>query len=248
MKKTTVQRIRKAAIILLAVAQTVISSAHSSDQHGHASGHSHGHLHGQGFMTVIFDEGQLAIEMRSPAADILGFEHAPNTPEQHTLLTNAHQLLQTPHSLITLSPTCTLIDSNITLPFTPKQHTPSAHHDHKHNQHQHDSSHSHGHKTEHKQDKHQSKHQEEHKNQQIEQHHEHKHQPANHPEPHQQPEQTHTDITAHYTWQCKNTTPPSIALAYFTHYPAFTRITAQWIINGKQGAMVLTPNNATLRF
>ncbi len=207
-KKANMQHIHRAGIAIIMLVVTVINPAHSANQHAH----SHGHTHGQGFMTIIFDQGQLAIEIRSPAADILGFEHAPHTPEQHALLNNAYTLLQTPHTLITLNPTCTLLNSHIDMPYQAEP----------------DQAHSHdlAHKHENVSTSHQEK-------------------PKEHQHLHKQ---THTDITANYTWQCKNAAPPIITLNYFTQYPAFNHITAQWVVNNKQGSATLTPNNPTLRF
>ncbi len=40
------------------------------------------HVHGSGRLAVVFEDGKLRIELDAPAADIVGFEHKPEGPEQ----------------------------------------------------------------------------------------------------------------------------------------------------------------------
>ncbi|MBQ0743066.1 MAG: DUF2796 domain-containing protein [Pseudomonas sp.] len=63
---------------LLAVI-SVASAAHDHDDHEH--GHEHeslsAHEHGVGSLNLVVDGGDVAIELVSPANNLLGFEHLP---------------------------------------------------------------------------------------------------------------------------------------------------------------------------
>lgn len=45
----------------------------------------------------------------------------------------------------------------------------------------------------------------------------------------------HTDISIRYEWRCNETTLPLITFNYFTYYPAFKKITLQWVTAQSQG-------------
>lgn len=67
---------------LLAVI-SVASAAHDHDhdEHEHEHGHEHeslsAHEHGVGSLNLVVDGGEVAIELVSPANNLLGFEHLP---------------------------------------------------------------------------------------------------------------------------------------------------------------------------
>lgn len=52
------------------------------------------HVHGLGQLNVVQDGGTLLIELISPAANIVGFEHAPKTAEQQAALSKGTQALE----------------------------------------------------------------------------------------------------------------------------------------------------------
>lgn len=63
--------------------------AHSPHQHehnhshNHAHTHSHGaHVHGEVAVSIAAVDNELMISWRSPAGDVVGFEHAPENDEQ----------------------------------------------------------------------------------------------------------------------------------------------------------------------
>lgn len=57
------------------------------------------HEHGHGGLNIAIDGPLLLIELDVPGADILGFEHAPGTPEQNAAVARAEALLRDPRSL-----------------------------------------------------------------------------------------------------------------------------------------------------
>jgi hypothetical protein len=57
------------------------------------------HVHGIGQLNVVQDGGTLLIELISPAANIVGFEHAPKTAEQQAALSKGIQTLEAGNEL-----------------------------------------------------------------------------------------------------------------------------------------------------
>ena len=52
------------------------------------------HIHGIGQLNVALEDGQLEIELISPAVNIVGFEHEPETDEQKRAVEAAMQTLE----------------------------------------------------------------------------------------------------------------------------------------------------------
>ena len=83
----------------------VISLAAQAHDNHASAGHSHNapaHQHGVGHLDLVLESNQLVIELQMPAEDLLGFEHAPRTPEQHVQVTALQSTLQQPETLFTL--------------------------------------------------------------------------------------------------------------------------------------------------
>jgi Protein of unknown function (DUF2796) len=66
--------------------------------------HHEAHVHGIARMNVAVEEDQLYIEFITPAANIVGFEHSPNTSEQKTAVQKAIETLKTGRKLFSLPP------------------------------------------------------------------------------------------------------------------------------------------------
>ena len=60
-------------------------SALAQQKHRHAGAH----VHGTGKLDVAIEGNKLSIALEAPADDILGFEHAPKTPDQKAKLDRA---------------------------------------------------------------------------------------------------------------------------------------------------------------
>lgn len=77
-------------------------SAQSHD-HQHAPAHNAAaHQHGLGYLDLVLEDQQLVLELRIPAEDLLGFEHAPQTPEQQAQLDDLQATLEQPEKLFAL--------------------------------------------------------------------------------------------------------------------------------------------------
>lgn len=72
---------------------------HSHDAHAHNAA---AHLHGIGHLDLVVEGQQLVLELNIPAQDLLGFEHAPRTPEQQAQLEALQATLTQPEKLFIL--------------------------------------------------------------------------------------------------------------------------------------------------
>lgn len=73
------------------------------------------HAHGHASLNIAVDEGHLLIELESPAANIAGFEHKPETDEQRAVLEQAVAILQSGEGLFQwdVGAACTLEDADV---------------------------------------------------------------------------------------------------------------------------------------
>jgi hypothetical protein len=94
------------------------------------------HVHGVGQLDVAFDAGELQIALRTPAADVVGFEHAPHTPAQRNALEQAMVRLEQGAELFAMPPAadCRLAEAQARSPHRgePQGHEHDRHHDHGH--------------------------------------------------------------------------------------------------------------------
>ena len=52
------------------------------------------HVHGVGILQLVLEENSLSVELRLPAINVVGFEHAPNDAQQKAAVQNAVALLK----------------------------------------------------------------------------------------------------------------------------------------------------------
>lgn len=179
------------------------------------------HTHGMAHMTVLYETGQLLIELEIPVVNMLGFEHSPQDAEQWQQLSLLSENLNAPRKIIDLQPGCKVQSVTVELPFQeraevkntskqPAEHPKQAHDDHMPH--------------------------EEHEN----------HSDDTHSNYDGEPHETHQDIHLSYAWQCNGRVPPTINLQVFSLYPNFETMQVQWVANGKQGATILNKNYASL--
>ncbi|MEO5343231.1 MAG: DUF2796 domain-containing protein [Gammaproteobacteria bacterium SHHR-1] len=62
------------------------------------------HVHGQAQLNLVLDGDTLLIELQSPAANLLGFEHAPRTAEQREYLQHTAEGLRQAQRLFVFTP------------------------------------------------------------------------------------------------------------------------------------------------
>ena len=67
--------------LFLAVVLTASSTMAAASETRHADAHEHGH----GQLTIAIEGSMIEMEIEIPGADIVGFEHPPETAEQHEI-------------------------------------------------------------------------------------------------------------------------------------------------------------------
>lgn len=99
--------------------------------------HHDAHVHGVGKLNVALDGANLIFELTSPAANIVGFEHAPENEQQTHEIHEAIELLKEGEKLFALTPKaqCTLHDVHV------ESDLEGGHHD-EHETHKHEDAHS----------------------------------------------------------------------------------------------------------
>ena len=77
-------------------------AAHDHDHDEHEHRQLDAHEHGVSVLTAAFEGEELEMELESPGADIVGFEHEPESAEDQAAITAALASLGAPTSLIAL--------------------------------------------------------------------------------------------------------------------------------------------------
>jgi len=79
--------------------------AHHEQQHQHAHEyHQQGkHIHGTGQLNFLLAGKEIQIELLTPAANIVGFEHAPATKAEHDAMAEAKEKLENAADLFNLN-------------------------------------------------------------------------------------------------------------------------------------------------
>ncbi len=81
--------------IWLPMALLAFTGAAIAEEKRHADAHEHGH----GTFRMIIEDDHAVMEIEVPAADILGFEHAPSTADQRDAMAEAAATLSRPDIL-----------------------------------------------------------------------------------------------------------------------------------------------------
>ena len=78
---------------LLAPLAFVAPGASADEKHEHDHDQAHrqhdAHVHGSAALNLALESGEVHIELDSPAANIVGFEHAPSSEGDHAALDKA---------------------------------------------------------------------------------------------------------------------------------------------------------------
>ena len=89
-----------AALCALALLAAPAALAHGAKTHDHAETRELGaHVHGHASLAVAVEGAEVAMELRAPGADVVGFEHAPETDEDRTRVKEALATLEAPLAL-----------------------------------------------------------------------------------------------------------------------------------------------------
>lgn len=126
MKFTLIKKIS----ILLAVCFSINSYA-NEENHEHRQHEAH--VHGKAELSLLIDGDTVAIELKSPALNMLGFEHEPKTNEEKEIVEQANKKLSDYNNIISIADlNCQVIESEIESPYESEHEEEHHDHDHKH--------------------------------------------------------------------------------------------------------------------
>jgi hypothetical protein len=202
----------KALLLLVSVGSTLPLLA--GEQRHHAA-----HEHGVGKLDIAQEGSVLHIVFDSPAANLLGFEHAPRTKQEHETLEQLLSRLKDGTGLFSLpnAAGCRLVEADVETPLQ----------DHNDDKEEHHSGH--------------GKESAEHKHHEEEQHAE--------SEGGEHADETHADITASYRFACEQPDRlKQIRVQLFEAFPMTERLQVQYITDKGQGATRLSASQPLLRF
>lgn len=176
------------------------------------------HVHGRAEMDVAALGGTAEIVLRSPAVNLVGFEHEPRSDEERERSRVALASLRDGESLFAFEGAgCRLDEAWARWHHEARDHAEDADHDHA-GSHGHDDDHEHEHEQGHRE----------------------------HDEGHgENIEEGHSEIHAHYHFDCEGV-PSAIATGLFERFPGTEEIRVQFITDDTQGAQVLTPGSSRL--
>jgi len=227
-------------LIMLA---SVSSSVLAAEQRHHDA-----HVHGIAHLNVAMEGTSLHLEFTSPAANIVGFEHEPRTPEQKEGVRNAIEKLENGSTLFILSPgaQCRLSKFSVK---TDIEHDADhdddhdADHDEEHEA-DHDDDHNAnaGHKHEHENDAHHGEGEDK-----DQEHHDDKDQ--DHHDENEEEHARHSEFHSEYRFVCKNPGKLSqMDVMLIQSFPGIEHIEVQLLTETKQTALELTAQSHRIRF
>ncbi|UTT83788.1 DUF2796 domain-containing protein [Vibrio pelagius] len=211
----------KPSILAVVIGMTVSTTAIADD---HFRSHD-AHVHGAVEVNIAQDGKELLVEVTAPGADVVGFEHAPQTPEQVATLEKATALLNQPNKLFAFE------GADCTLEYKSVTHTLG---EDDHEGHDHDK-HDHGHHEGHDHDKH------DHENHEGHDHDQHEH--------HDHAAGGHGEFTIEYHYQCSNVAKlDTVETQWFSNFANTESMTVNLLTDRAQTQQKLTPSNTSFRF
>ncbi len=206
------------AVWILALA--IMFAASPSNTRAGEQRHHDAHVHGVAHLNVAMEGTRLHLEFTSPAANIVGFEHEPRTPEQKDGVRNAMGKLEDGSKLFIPSPEaqCRLSKSSVKTDI------------------EHDADHDADaeHKHEHEKDAHHGKGED----------HEKEHHAENEDE-----HARHSEFHSEYRFVCKNPGKLSqMDVMLIKSFPGIEHIEVQLLTETKQSAQELTAQSNRIKF
>lgn len=216
------------------------------------------HVHGQVEVNIAQDGQELLVEVTAPGADVVGFEHAPETAEQKKVFEQAIAQLNKPEELFSFN------NASCTLKFKSVANTLEGDHDdhegHDHAEHGHDDHEGHDH-AEHNHDDHKDHDHAEHDHDDHKGHdhaeHDHDdhkgHDHAEHDhddhEGHDHSEGGHGEFTVEYHYQCSDVAKlDTVSTQWFSKFGNTEKMTVNLLTDTAQVQEVLNAERISFRF
>jgi len=199
------------------------------------------HEHGHSFINIARSGEELLVELITPAANVVGFEHAPKSDSDHEVIDAAAAQLAKGDEVFSISgASCTLQDSSIESSLLDADHDED-HDDHKDADHDdHDEEH-----DDHKDDDHKDEDHDDHKDDD----HDDDHKDADHGDDHDDhddhdDESSHSEFHVVWAFACTDIAGiMSVDVNLFTLFSGFEEIDISVATESGQSAHELTPSN-----
>ncbi|WP_086775416.1 zinc uptake protein ZrgA [Vibrio coralliirubri] len=216
------------------------------------------HVHGQVEVNIAQDGQELLVEVTAPGADVVGFEHAPETVEQKKVFEQAIAQLNKPEELFSFNnASCTLKFKSVanTLEGGHDDHEGHDHaehgHDdhagHDHAEHDHDDHKGHDH-AEHDHDDHKDHDHAEHDHDDHKGHDHAEHDHDDH-EGHDHSEGGHGEFTVEYHYQCSDVAKlDTVSTQWFSKFGNTEKMTVNLLTDTAQVQEVLNAERISFRF
>lgn len=177
------------------------------------------HVHGKVEVNIAQDGQELLVEVTAPGADVVGFEHAPETAEQKKVFEQAIAQLNKPEELFGFNnASCTLKFKSVT---NTLEDDHDDHEDHDHAEHGHDDHKGHDH-AEHDHDDH---------------------------EGHDHSEGGHGEFTVEYHYQCSDIAKlDTVNTQWFSKFSNTKSMTVNLLTDSAQIQEVLNADRVSFRF
>ncbi|CAH1596616.1 Urease accessory protein UreE [Vibrio owensii] len=231
--------------LALVIGLSLAATANAEEYRQHEA-HVHGHVE----FNIAQDGKDLLIEITSPGADVVGFEHAPENAEQEQALKQAIAALKDTDKLFAINQQakCVIEDVHVSHTLGKDSHEGHDHHDHEghdHDKHDHEG---------HDHDKHEHDHEHEHKGHDHEEHahddhdgHEHHDHEGHDHEGHDHEHGGHGEFTVEYRYHCDSVADlNSIDTTWFKQFPATESISANLFTDTTQSATTLNKGNTKI--
>ncbi|MDH5896856.1 zinc uptake protein ZrgA [Vibrio splendidus] len=203
------------------------------------------HVHGKVEVNIAQDGQELLVEVTAPGADVVGFEHAPETAEQKKVFEQAIAQLNKPEELFGFN------NASCTLKFKSVTNTLEDDHDdhegHDHAEHDHDDHKGHDH-AEHDHDDHEGHDHAEHDHDDHEGHDHAEHDHDDH-EGHDHSEGGHGEFTVEYHYQCSDIEKlDTVNTQWFSKFSNTKSMTVNLLTDSAQIQEVLNADRISFRF
>ena len=232
------------------------------------------HVHGIATLQIVQDGQSLAVTLDSPAASLLGFEHAPQTEAQHTAVEQLTVQLESFDGalLLNAAAACSVSDADIAVladvdhddhGHGDEHHDEDKHGDEHHDEHHDEDKHGDEHHDEHHdEDKHGDEHHDEHHDEDKhgdehhdEHHDEDKHGDEHHDEHHDDHDEhegegsVHSEVNASWMLSCESPADlTSLEVLLFEGNPYLETVTAEVLLESGPLVQELTPDSRVLTF
>ncbi|MHA2769866.1 zinc uptake protein ZrgA [Vibrio harveyi] len=231
--------------LALVIGLSLAATANAEEYRQHEA-HVHGHVE----FNIAQDGKDLLIEITSPGADVVGFEHAPENAEQEQALKQAIAALKDTDKLFAINQQAKCVIEDVHVSHTLGQDSHEGHDHHDHEGHDHDK---HDHEG-HDHDKHEHDHDHEHKGHDHDEHahddhdgHEHHDHEGHDHEGHDHEHGGHGEFTVEYRYHCDSVADlNSIDTTWFKQFPATESISANLFTDTTQSATTLNKGNTKI--